>query len=248
MKKRIFLVAALAGSALWFFRLASLPRPLAPPPLPPPPVVAPPLPSIPPAPVVALTFDVCPRHAGPGIDTTIVRILRDSLVPATFFVSGDWLLRHGAVFPMLSSLPGSEIANHTMTHPHLPRLSPDSVRWELAETQRLLARRIAHPAPYFRPPFGETDAMVDSVAASLGIRMIMFDIASGDPDPAFDADRLHRAVVPHVRGGSIVVMHINGGGRHTAEALPSIIRDIRRRGFILGTVTEALASPQTGGK
>ncbi len=245
MRKRIVRLAVLAAAGLWFFRLASVPLPLTPTP---PPPAAPPVPPKPHVPVVALTFDVCPRHAGPGIDTAIVRILRDSLVPATFFVSGDWLLKHAAAFPLLSSLPGSEIANHTMTHPHLPLLSPDSIRWELAETQRLLSQHVPHPAPYFRPPFGETDPMVDSVAASLGIRMIMFDIASGDPDPTFDAARLHRSVVPRVRPGSIVVMHINGGGRHTAEALPSIIRDIRRRGFILGTVSDVLSDSSYVGK
>ena len=42
------------------------------------------------------------------------------------------------------------------------------------------------------------------------------------------------------KNGSIVVMHINGNGRHTAEALPRIVKRLRKRGFELVTVSEML--------
>jgi peptidoglycan/xylan/chitin deacetylase (PgdA/CDA1 family) len=42
------------------------------------------------------------------------------------------------------------------------------------------------------------------------------------------------------RNGSIVVMHINGRGWHTAEALPAIISRLRERGFTFVTVSEML--------
>ena len=48
----------------------------------------------------------------------------------------------------------------------------------------------------------------------------MYDLASGDPDSQATSDRLIEYVVRKARNGSIVVMHANGRGWHTAEALP----------------------------
>jgi peptidoglycan/xylan/chitin deacetylase (PgdA/CDA1 family) len=42
------------------------------------------------------------------------------------------------------------------------------------------------------------------------------------------------------RNGSIIIMHANGRGWHTAEALPQIIAFLRGRGFELVTVSELL--------
>ncbi|MHB8928080.1 MAG: hypothetical protein ACYC9Q_10570 [Bacillota bacterium] len=38
----------------------------------------------------------------------------------------------------------------------------------------------------------------------------------------------------------MIIFHINGGGVHTAEALPEVIRGLRQRGFELVTVSELL--------
>jgi len=43
------------------------------------------------------------------------------------------------------------------------------------------------------------------------------------------------------KSGSIIVMHINRRGWHTAEALPEIISRLRKRGFTFVTVGELLS-------
>ena len=66
---------------------------------------------------------------------------------------------------------------------------------------------------------------------------------TGDPDPHITAQDIERAVAQRTRPGSIVIMHMNGRGWHTAEALPTVIKDLRRRGYQFVTVSQAL---QTG--
>ncbi len=74
----------------------------------------------------------------------------------------------------------------------------------------------------------------------LGLVAIQWDTVSGDPAPAQTAEAIRRGVVAHAKSGSIVVMHANGRGWHTAEALPLIIADLRQRGFEFATVGELL--------
>jgi hypothetical protein len=60
----------------------------------------------------------------------------------------------------------------------------------------------------------------------LGLRFILWNVVSGDPDPHLsEADIVH-AVKSRVRGGSIVVMHANGKGLHTREVVDNLYDDL----------------------
>ena len=74
-----------------------------------------------------------------------------------------------------------------------------------------------------------------------GLLAIQWDVVSGDPVKAITAEAIRQGVVPRVKPGSIVVMHANGRGWHTAEALPRVVADLRARGFEFATVGELLA-------
>lgn len=94
----------------------------------------------------------------------------------------------------------------------------------------------------FRPPYGENDARILHIAQELGITTVIYDLASGDPDSTISRERLARYVISHTRNGSIIVMHINGRGWHTAEVLPQIIQALRKKGFKFVKVSELLAA------
>jgi peptidoglycan/xylan/chitin deacetylase (PgdA/CDA1 family) len=49
-------------------------------------------------------------------------------------------------------------------------------------------------------------------------------------------------VLAKARPGSIVVMHMNRRGWHTAEALPEIIAGLRAKGFVLSQVGSMVQS------
>ena len=193
---------------------------------------APSLPPLPSGPAVALTFDACP-HPGPrGYDEAIVRVLSDSGVPATFFISGEWAEEHPEAARRLAGDPLFEIGNHSFSHPHLTQASEPLIRRELSRTEHLFDSLGLRHVPLFRPPFVETDNRLEEIAASLGLRTFNCDVASGDPDPAFDSTRIVHAVLQHVQEGDVVIMHVNGRGWHTAQALPAIIGELRRKGVV----------------
>jgi len=59
-------------------------------------------------------------------------------------------------------------------------------------------------------------------------------------NPNFDAATILAEVERTVRDGSIVIMHGNGRGWHTAEALPLIIDYLHDRGYTLVTVSQLI--------
>jgi peptidoglycan-N-acetylglucosamine deacetylase len=190
---------------------------------------------------IALTFDACPSFTHGGFDSSIVRTLIDSGVPATFFLSGKWIVKHRRETKRLASVPTFELGDHSYSHPHCMNISDDSVQQELQRTELLLKNISKTSSHLFRPPYGETDGRIKHIAQNLGLITVMYDLASGDPDSTFSRERLIRYIVSHARNGSIIVMHVNGRGWHTAEALPEIIQSLRHKGFVFIKVSDFLA-------
>lgn len=198
--------------------------------------------------LVALTFDACRTGLPDDFDGAVIDILMREKVPATIFMSGRWVERNrdGAVF--LAEQPQFEIANHAYTHPHLIALNNDVVLRELRRTQEVLAKLNGKPPMYFRPPYGEVNERIASLAHQAGLTTIQFDIASGDPDPKLKPERIVRTILRDARGGSIIVFHMNKHGVHTAEELPEIIAGLRAKGFELVTVGQMLEKQERDAK
>lgn len=198
---------------------------------------------------VALTFDACEDLHPAGYDAQIIQILRQERIPATLFLGGRWMWSHPGVTRALAQVPGPggrplfEIANHSYLHPHLTRVSDERLREELALTQAIQYALTGRQGRWVRAPYGEYDARVERIAAGLGLRLAEFDVVTGDPDPHVSADAIVRTVVREVRPGSVVIMHVNGRGRHTAEALPRVIDGLRKRGYAFVTLSQL---PQPG--
>lgn len=192
---------------------------------------------------IALTFDACSTQGPSKFDEAVIRTLISMQVPATLFLGGNWMEEHPDETIELARHSQFELANHTYLHPHLPRENDERVREELRRTQDMLYTLTGRTTNLYRAPYGELDDRVARLAAEEGLISIQYDLASGDPDPRISAKRLMEYVTETARNGSIVVMHMNGRGWRTAEALPRIILRLRKKGYKLVTVSELLGQP-----
>jgi len=139
-----------------------------------------------------------------------------------------------------------ELGLHGYTHPHFDRLNAKQANEELDKDEAVLERLAGRHAYLFRPPYGRTPKRIADLAAARGLSTIEYDLASGDPDRSISRKRLERWVVEAAKSGSIIVLHVNGRGWHTAEALPAIIAGLRAKGFALvnvGDLERALPPP-----
>ena len=192
-------------------------------------------------PYVALTFDLCQKPELPAwFDQGIYDVLTRYDVPATFFMGGDWMRTHVDETLLLASNPKFELGNHSWSHPDLPGLSEEIISKEIIKTQNLLYQLTGRQAKLFRLPAGLYDDLALSVIAWNGLYTIQWDVETGDPDPTIGAERMNWAVRERVQNGSIIIMHANGRGWHTAEALPEMIEYLQNQGYTLVTVSQLL--------
>ena len=190
---------------------------------------------------VALTFDMCPVREGGGYDAPLIDLLIERRIPATFFLSGRWIATHEAEVKGLLAVPFFEIGTHGQVHAHLPRLDVDRQWAEILGPVVLLEKRFGYRGTLFRPPYGEYDDTTVETARALGLRFILWNVVSGDPDPHLSQARMLDELSATVRQGSIIVFHANGKGRHTRVVVDELLRELLpRKGLRPVTVTELL--------
>lgn len=189
---------------------------------------------------IALTFDACPTSDADGFDEAVVEVLRREGVAATFFLSGRWVTRHPHEARTLSA--SFEIANHGHVHEdgRQASMSYEEALEDLSRAQRAIEKVTGRRPALYRPPAVSYNHEILRAASALGLTTILYDVASGDPDPRLAADRIVRYVLGRARAGSIVIFHVNGRGWTTAETLPKIIAALRDRGYRLVTVSDLL--------
>ena len=189
---------------------------------------------------IALSFDACPTSGKNHFNRTIANTLIQTRTPATIFLSGRWVEEDTAATRLLASDSLIELGNHSYTHPHMTRLPVSEIKSELERTQRIIENLTGQTPFLFRAPYGELNDTLISTAKKLGLATVQFSVESGDPDTSFTAPRLIKWVTKETRDGSIIIMHINNRGWHTAQALPTIIDDLRKRGYQFVKVSELM--------
>ena len=111
---------------------------------------------------------------------------------------------------------------------------------EILLAQQQMYDLLGYQTNLFRLPYGTYNEEALNVIGENGLYAIQWDDVSGDPDPNIDAQRMTNGVLQYLQSGSIIIMHANGRGWHTAEALPGIIQSIRQQGYTLVTVSDLL--------
>ncbi|MFI7018645.1 polysaccharide deacetylase family protein [Streptomyces sp. NPDC050164] len=181
---------------------------------------------------VGLTFDDGPS----GNTTALLNTLRQNGLRATMFNQGQ----HAAANPSLvraQVTAGMWVGNHSYTHPHLTRLSQAQIDSEISRTQQAIANASGGTPKLFRPPYGETNATVKSVAARHGLTEIIWHVDSQDWNGASTEAIVQAA--GRLTNSQVILMH--DWSANARAAIPRIAQGLSARGLCAGMI-----SPQTG--
>lgn len=197
---------------------------------------------------IALTFDDGPNEP---YTSQVLNILTQYGIKATFFVIGRNVHRHPEVCRQVLAA-GNIIGNHSYHHHKLLCL-----KWGKAAAHEV---HLAHQAIYqstgfqaelFRPPHGFRTPWLMHTVRRLGYKVVTWDDMTSDWKANKSAKEIVQTIVKRARPGSIIVLHDGRGCRESydrsqmLQALPQIIKLLRKRGFDFVTVPELLRSEAT---
>ena len=174
---------------------------------------------------IAISFDA----AWGNDDTeTLIKILKEYNVPATFFVVGAWVDKYPESVKALNDA-GHRIENHSNTHPHMPQLSKEQIINELESCNNKIKAVTGRCPKLLRVPYGDYDNAVLETTESIGMYTIQWDVDSLDWKDHATADSICKRVTSKVKNGSIVLFHNDAD--HTPEALPTILKCLKDEGY-----------------
>ena len=180
---------------------------------------------------VALTFD-----AAWGADKTskILSVLNDAGVKGTFFLVGFWIEQNKDKVKEIADA-GFDIGTHSNTHPKMSTLSKEQMRNELQISMNMLTDITGKSVSFFRPPFGDYNDSLLTVAGELGLKTIQWDVDTLDWK-GLSSEQILDRVKASVKNGSIILCHNNSD--HILEALPLIISYLKAEGYQMVKISE----------
>jgi len=159
--------------------------------------------------------------------------------PATFFLVGTNVQQYPSLVQREAS-DGFTLGIHTWDHPDMTTLSAQQREWELAATAQAIHAALGpnYCLRFWRPPFGAYNDAVLSQAYSLSLSTVTWDLDPQDwtaPGVQTIVNRVLSAVHP----GAIILLHDGYNSRwQTAQALPLIIRGLKKRGYVPVTLAQ----------
>ena len=186
--------------------------------------------------LIALNFDDGPH---PHNTDAVLAVLAKYDVKATFFEIG----RNIELYPDVTRrvvAAGHEIGNHTYHHPHLSRVTDETLLEELAACGRAAEVTVGTVPVLFRPPEGARTAERGKLLGDEGYRQILWSVDTNDWRGR-SAEEISRVVLRSVKPGDIILMHDYVARRFQgAAALETVIPALQKEGYRFVTVSELL--------
>ena len=180
--------------------------------------------------LVALTFD-----DGPDPRTTpqVLDLLKAHKAKATFFVVGQHIAGNEAIMKRALS-EGSEIGNHSWSHPNMPLYPLATVGQEITSTHDEIKRATGVDTNLMRPPYG---AITPAIQTSFNQRFIMWSVDTLDWKNR-NTTSIMSQVKANLQPGGIILMH--DIHQTTVDALPSLLDYLDQEGYEYVTVSDLI--------
>lgn len=185
--------------------------------------------------VVALSFDA----AWGNEDTRkILEILKKHNVKVTFFMTGGWVAAYPDDVKAIAA-DGHDLGNHSENHKHMTEISEAECKDELMKVHEKVKELTGVEMCLFRPPYGDYNNQVVSVARENGYFPIQWDVDSLDWKN-YGVENIVNTVLnhKHLGNGSIILCH--NGAKYTAEALESLITGLKEKGYEIVPISKLI--------
>ena len=185
--------------------------------------------------LIALTFDDGPSE----YTLMLLDAFSERNAVATFFTAGEAVRANPHIAYRIVS-EGHEIACHAYSHPFLTSLTADEIRVELTKSRDAIYEATGVYPAILRPPYGNYDLLVQSVATEFGLPIILWNVDTidwRDRDVDIILSRITNSRgAPLVQNGDIIIMHDTL--QTTVDAAIKIVDKLQGLGFQFVTVSQ----------
>ena len=184
--------------------------------------------------VLYLTFDAGYEN---GSTAKILDILKKHDVKAAFFLVGNYIEKNADLVRRMVD-EGHMVANHTMHHPDMSKLSdPAAFAKELTDLETLFHQTTGQTMPkYYRPPQGLYSQENLQMAKDLGYKTVFWSLAYADWDTSAQPtkEQAFSKLLPRTHDGAVVLLHSTSATN--AEILDELLTKWKEMGYTFESI------------
>lgn len=189
---------------------------------------------------IALTLDACSGK----FDEDLIAFLIRNRIPATIFATKKWLDRNPRGVAVLEAhLDLFDIEDHGESH--IPAVigagrkvygipgEPDMIhlRREVLEGARAIEESTGVPPHWYRGATGEYDQAAADEIRRMGYKIAGFSV-NADAGATLSREEVRRRL-KNVKGGDVIIAHMNKPASGTAAGMSDGLLELLRRGLVL---------------
>jgi peptidoglycan-N-acetylglucosamine deacetylase len=176
--------------------------------------------------IIYLSFDDGPH---PIATPFVLDELKKYNAKATFFCIGKNVVGEPAIYKRILD-EGHAVGNHTYNHFNGWKTKDDVYLDDVREAGNFIDSTL------FRPPYGRITSFqaknIHSALKKTGVKIIMWDVISGDFDDSLNGDHCVQNVILNATKGSIVVLHDSEKAFSRLQILlPAILKFFEKKGY-----------------
>ncbi len=192
--------------------------------------------------VIYLTFDEGYEN---GYTPQILDTLAQNDVKAVFFITGPYLKEHQDLVRRMVE-EGHIVGNHTIHHPSLPELDDKQLEEEVLGLDRAYHEKFDKNMQFLRPPKGEYSERTLALTQKLGYCNLFWSFAYDDwyRDRSRGPQYAYDIVMRNLHNGAVLLLH--AVSKDNAQALDSIIKGAREKGYSIGDPQDLLPPVKAG--
>ncbi len=187
--------------------------------------------------VVYFTFD---NGYEQGYTDDVLNVLKEQEVPAAFFVTGHYINSAPDLVRRMNE-EGHLIGNHSWSHPDFTKLSKEEIKQELDRVDEAVQKITdQNTMTFLRPPRGTFNTTTLEWARELGYMHAFWSIAFVDweTDRQKGSNYAYENVMEQIHPGAVILLHTVS--QDNAEALESLIVELRKRGYEFGNLNDLM--------
>ena len=185
--------------------------------------------------VLYLTFDAGYEN---GCTARILDTLAKHDVKAAFFLVGHYMESNADLVRRMAA-EGHTVANHSMHHPDMTKLSEAEFAAELTDLEDLYREITGGELPkFYRPPQGIYSEANLKTAEKMGYKTVFWSLAyvdwNNDAQPT--AQQAFDKLLPRTHNGAVILLHSTS--QTNAQILDELLTKWKEMGYRFGTLED----------
>ena len=184
--------------------------------------------------VLYLTFDAGYEN---GCTAKILDTLKEQDIKAAFFLVGNYIEKNPDLVKRMVD-EGHIVANHTMHHPDMSKISEkEAFSKELTNLESLFRSVTDKEMPkYYRPPQGIYSEKNLLLAKELGYKTVFWSLAYADwnNDAQPTKEQAFQKLLPRTHNGAVILLHSTS--KTNGEILDDLLTHWKNAGYRFDTI------------